>query len=548
MEANNKRKYIIIGTSVFIILMIALILFMLNDSVSDEPSPDKTTEATNTTEKVSEETNVNTVKLSDDKIDAPEQEINKTYDEGETFTAYLHLYKASADIDCTNLQTNLLPRSIAYSSSAEAMALEITSHLFEDLDPSEFQEFNKSYVNYPKGAMNNTKSKLLAATLDTSLFGEEPFIQPHIKGITVADGIATVDMPIYYFTQEENCNAFKFENTVTNTLKQFDGINEVVVTVEGEEMWCDTSNCVNQRIFDLTKSSEFIEVAEPGDGVTHLTRSALGSYLLENSFINPIVLTTEEEIFVEDTLQNIYGGSPLKPGDSITISRDTITRAIDEVKSVSGFSLGDFIQPTSISTSTNNFGGYGVQVQVHYLDVNGSDISGAQALLTIHTFGDSGFELIETYTMKYLDNKGYYTFYHTLPQWEDGGFSYLDVTISKESFLPQTQSIDSATLVADGRNLSNTGVTISFDNDTYEADITLKKPLVKGDIVAIQEKTDFINEQGDERIGDHILPEMTIDSISLNGSQVNSAEIGDTITLKFEEPISVGSILYILSE
>lgn len=548
METNNLRKYIIIGTVALIILVVVIIFVMLNGPASDEPLLNKTTKATNTTVNLLNETNSNTEQTLENKIDTSEQKVNKIYDEGELFTAYLHLYKASADINCANLQTNLLPRDIKYSSSAEAMALEIASHLYDDLDPSEFQEFNKSYMYYPEVIMDITKSKLLAATLDISLFGEELFIQPHIKGITVADGIATVDMPIYYFAQKGNCDAWKFENTVTNTLKQFDGINEVIVTVEGEEMWCDTGNCVNQRIFDLTKSSEFIEVAEPGDGVTHLTRSALGSYLLENSFISPIVLTTEEEIFVEDALQKIYGGNPLKPEDMLTITRETIANAIDEAKSVSSFSLGDFIQPTSISTLTNNFGGYGVQIQVHYLDVNGSNISGAQALLTIHTFGDSGFELTEIYTMKYLDKKGYYTFYHTLPQWEDGGSSYLDVTISKESFLPQTESLVMATLVADERIPRNAGTITSFDNNTYQADITLKKRLVKGDTVAIQEKTKIINEQGDERIGDHLLPEMTIDFISLNGTQVSSAEIGDTITLKFEEPIFVGSILYILSE
>lgn len=534
---KKLQKYIIIGTSVFIILMAALIYMMLDDQTSDESSLDITTETTGTAEN-----------LSDDKTDTPEQEINKTYDEGESFTAYLHLYKASADIDCTNLETNLLARTIKYSSSTDTMALELTSYLYDDLDPSEFQEFNKSYVNYPEIIMDNTKSKLLAATLDTSLFGEEPFIQPNVKDITIADGIATVNMPIYFFAQEGNCNAFKFENTVTNTLKQFDGINEVVVTVEGKEMWCDTDNCVNQRIFDLTKSSEFVEIAEPGDGVTHLTRSALDSYLLENSFINPISLTTEEEIFVEDTLQKIYSGNSLKPGDSLIITRETIRNAIDEAKGVTNFSLGDYIQPTSISALTNNFGGYGVEIQVYYLDVNGSNIPDAQALLTITTYGGSGFKLIQTYTMKYLDKEGYYTFYHTLPQWDNEGFSYLDITISKESFLPQTVSVVPATLVANDRNLYNAGVTTSFDNDTYEAGIILKKRLVIGDTVAIQEKTEYTDEQGDKNIGDHILPDMTIDFISLNGIQVNSAEIGDTVTLKFKEPISVGSILYIISE
>jgi hypothetical protein len=199
-------------------------------------------------------------------------------DAGELSTTYLYLYKASTDIDCANLETNLLPRSIKDNSSIEAMALEITSYLFEDLDPTEFQNFNKSYVNYPEVIMDITKSKLLAATLDTSLFGEDPFIQVHVKDITVVDGTATVDMPIYFFAQEGNCNAWKFESTVINTLKQFDDINEVVVTVEGEEMWCDTDNCVNQRIFDLTKSSEFTVTAKPGDGVTHLTRSALDTF------------------------------------------------------------------------------------------------------------------------------------------------------------------------------------------------------------------------------------------------------------------------------
>ena len=65
--------------------------------------------------------------------------------------------------------------------------------------------------------------------------------------------------------------------------------------------------------------------AAVGDGVTHLARRALKSYLEDHSQD----LTNEHKIYIEDYLKDNIGSKSLEVGEEITFSEDLIKEAID---------------------------------------------------------------------------------------------------------------------------------------------------------------------------------------------------------------------------
>jgi hypothetical protein len=76
---------------------------------------------------------------------------------------------------------------------------------------------------------------------------------------------------------------------------------------------------------------EIMEVAEPGDGVTHLARKALKKYMELNEDID---LLPEQKIYIEDYLKDIIGSEPLEIGDTIKFGKQDITDAINKAMSL----------------------------------------------------------------------------------------------------------------------------------------------------------------------------------------------------------------------
>lgn len=72
----------------------------------------------------------------------------------------------------------------------------------------------------------------------------------------------------------------------------------------------------------------YSEVAEEGEGITHLARKALSKYLSETT--GEESLTSEQKIFVEDYIQKKTGDHWLSLGESVDISEDLIVEAISE--------------------------------------------------------------------------------------------------------------------------------------------------------------------------------------------------------------------------
>lgn len=76
--------------------------------------------------------------------------------------------------------------------------------------------------------------------------------------------------------------------------------------------------------------TSFIEVAEKGNGTTHLARRALANYLEKNPDSS---LTAEHKIYIEDYLRKKSGfKGKIYIGTSVEFSKDLIKQAIDESK------------------------------------------------------------------------------------------------------------------------------------------------------------------------------------------------------------------------
>jgi len=72
----------------------------------------------------------------------------------------------------------------------------------------------------------------------------------------------------------------------------------------------------------------FIEVAEAGEGITHLARRALKKYLQENP--QDFEVTAEHKIYIEDYIQKKTGDGWLILGETLTFSEELIVEAINK--------------------------------------------------------------------------------------------------------------------------------------------------------------------------------------------------------------------------
>jgi len=78
---------------------------------------------------------------------------------------------------------------------------------------------------------------------------------------------------------------------------------------------------------EATRSAEgFVEVAQPGEGITHLARRATTQWLTENQADYEVV--DEHRIYIEDYIQNSIGTEGLGLGETRDISFELMTEAV----------------------------------------------------------------------------------------------------------------------------------------------------------------------------------------------------------------------------
>ncbi len=95
----------------------------------------------------------------------------------------------------------------------------------------------------------------------------------------------------------------------------------------------------------VSQSKTYKEVAEYGEGITHLARKALKEYLNKHSNIN---LTPEHKIYIEDYIQNHIGDRWLSFGEEIEISENLIAEAINKSQQLSTEQLENLKQYSAL--------------------------------------------------------------------------------------------------------------------------------------------------------------------------------------------------------
>ncbi len=76
---------------------------------------------------------------------------------------------------------------------------------------------------------------------------------------------------------------------------------------------------------EVAETGNYLEVAQAGDGLTHIARRALSRYLAEKE----IGLDAEQKIFIEDFIQIELGSRDLFLGEEILVDQTLISQAVE---------------------------------------------------------------------------------------------------------------------------------------------------------------------------------------------------------------------------
>lgn len=90
----------------------------------------------------------------------------------------------------------------------------------------------------------------------------------------------------------------------------------------------------------------FVEVAEAGNGITHLARRASSRWLSENQA--GYAVTDEHRIYIEDYIQNRTQSNGLALGETVEIGFDLIQEAVTAAKELNESQLNNLSQYTHV--------------------------------------------------------------------------------------------------------------------------------------------------------------------------------------------------------
>lgn len=117
-----------------------------------------------------------------------------------------------------------------------------------------------------------------------------------------------------------------------------------VTTVSQEQLKTEAAKLPEPRKTD----SAYVEVAQRGDGITHLSRRAVTRFLAENQ--TDYQVTNEHRIYIEDYIQNRIGKQGLALGQEQAISFELIKEAIASAKNLNDSQLRNLSQYTYVLT------------------------------------------------------------------------------------------------------------------------------------------------------------------------------------------------------
>lgn len=101
----------------------------------------------------------------------------------------------------------------------------------------------------------------------------------------------------------------------------------------------------------IGEEKKYVEVAEQGEGVTHLARKALKKYLQEKS--QSFEITPEHKVYIEDSIAKEIGAKWLSLGENLEISGDLIAEAIEKAETLTPEQLENLTQYSQLVPSLN---------------------------------------------------------------------------------------------------------------------------------------------------------------------------------------------------
>lgn len=90
------------------------------------------------------------------------------------------------------------------------------------------------------------------------------------------------------------------------------------------------------------EAGKYIEVAQKGEGLTHLARRALKNYLSEHP--QNFEIKPEHKIYIEDYLAKSLGGRWLKIGEEVGFSEELIQEALNKAQNLSPLQIQNLSQ------------------------------------------------------------------------------------------------------------------------------------------------------------------------------------------------------------
>jgi hypothetical protein len=101
----------------------------------------------------------------------------------------------------------------------------------------------------------------------------------------------------------------------------------------------------------LTEGEKYLEIAESGEGITHLARRALKEYLQEKP--QDFQVTPEHKVYIEDYIAKKLGGGWLKLGEKLEISDNLIKEAIEKAGTLTPIQLENLTRYSQLVPALN---------------------------------------------------------------------------------------------------------------------------------------------------------------------------------------------------
>lgn len=106
-----------------------------------------------------------------------------------------------------------------------------------------------------------------------------------------------------------------------------------------------------EKVTEKVEATRYIELAQKGEGITHLARRTLKGYLKDNP--QSFNVTPEHKIYIEDELAKKMGGGGLKLGEKVEFSEELVKEAIQKAETLTPQQLENLTQYSQLVPSLN---------------------------------------------------------------------------------------------------------------------------------------------------------------------------------------------------